>query len=82
MTDSQDWEIPKRFGVGRDHLKVGGTLPYLKGGGFTMSSVEGMEESIAAMQLMLHFWLWLPVLPRLLPDNLVALLQLHISEQL
>ena len=80
MTDSQDWEIPKRFGVGRDHLNVGGTLPYLKGG-FTMSSVEGMEESIAAMQLMLHFWLWLPVLPRLLPDNLVALLQLHISEQ-
>jgi hypothetical protein len=41
-----------------------------------------MEESIAALQLMLHFWLWLPVLPRLLPDNLIALLQLHISEQL
>jgi hypothetical protein len=32
--------------------------------------------------LLLDFWLWLPMLPCLLPDNLVALLQLHISKQL
>jgi hypothetical protein len=38
-----------------------------------------MEESIAAVQL-LHFRLPLAVLPCLLPQNLVALFQLHNSK--
>jgi hypothetical protein len=39
-----------------------------------------MEESIAAVQLLLHFRLPLAVLPCLLPQNLVALFQLHNSK--
>jgi hypothetical protein len=55
------------------------TIPYLKGG-FT-STIEGMEEVIAIELLRLHFRMPLALLPRMLPYNLVALLQLHISKQ-
>lgn len=49
--------------------------------------MKGVEESIAAVHRRLHFWLTfiaqyvVVVIPELLPMNLVALLQLHLSKQ-
>ena len=60
-------------------------IPYVKCG-FT-SCIKGVEESIAAVHRRLHLRLTLiaqyivVVLPELLPMNLVALLQLHLSKQ-